>query len=152
MTVKQTGSAKDLDNVDLAHARYTRLVNYALAEPPRTEEEMLMLDYFVNDVRLRHVQGATGCYLTANFAEWICLGSEAMLKHYRAHENEKEACEFGNNTNNWRPPKKKSLDYRRPLFKLFQEQVPVEFWELREIRLKSFARIMMPKLRLEGRF
>src|SRR5437660_868798 len=90
---------------------YLRLIHYTLADPPEfgIEEDMIRA-FLVRELKYIHEDlGELGYGSPADekhgdgiFGLAVCLGSEAILEHYRQHQNVAAAARFAANCLNWR--------------------------------------------------
>lgn len=139
---------------DLSH--YLRLLNYALVEPPRRGiEEDIIRAFLLRELRFIRELGygspADEDDGDGNFALVVCLGSEAILEHYRREKDVHAAARYAANCENWRQNDRSMSRRYKHVFERAREEMPIELWELNWICMDSFTTIMLPKMRSEGR-
>jgi hypothetical protein len=139
---------------------YLRLIHYALAYPPQPGiEEDMVKAFLVRELKYTHADlGELGYGSPADekqgdgfYGLAVCLGSEAILEHYRQHQNVAAAARFAANCFNWRPWERRAIRKHKKVFRKARKEAPAEFWELRWIPLDQFSMLMLPKMRAEGR-
>jgi predicted HD phosphohydrolase len=126
---------------------YLRLVNYALGDPPDPgiEEDMIKA-FLVRELKYIHEElGELGYGSPADnnhrdgiFGLAVCLGSEAILEHYRRHKNVASAARFAADCLNWRPCEQRAIRKHKEVFRKARKEAPAEFWELNWISLELF--------------
>src|SRR3954454_12501527 len=100
MNINKALKAIKAENCELRKAmKYNySLVEYVLAEPPQTQDELEALLVFFAAVHLKYEQYE----FQPGFGVVLCLGAEAMLKRYRTTRSEEAAHCFALETKNWR--------------------------------------------------